>query len=243
MYKELLIINEKNYPVFIFVEKRNNVSASIRKKGICIRIPSFLSREEQFKQIRRLKDWASKKLQEQPFSEIKEKGWKNYKDEDTLTLGKEEYTLKIIYADKEGSSSKIERNTIFLRITNRIPEEEQRKHISTLISRTLAQEKHSYITNKIHELNKKHFNFEIRNIFLKYNTSNWGSCSHQGNINISTRLLLAPEDVLDYVCVHELSHLKEKNHSPSFWKLVETAMPDYKEKKKWLHTHRDTCWF
>ena len=72
---------------------------------------------------------------------------------------------------------------------------------------------------------------------MKYNHSNWGSCSSKGNINLSTRLLFAPDDVIDYVIIHELAHRIEMNHSPRFWKLVSDAMPDYKEKEKWLKVH------
>ena len=46
--------------------------------------------------------------------------------------------------------------------------------------------------------------------------------------------MLAPPKILDYVVVHEVCHLKEMNHSPRFWKLVEELMPDYKECRKWL---------
>ena len=78
---------------------------------------------------------------------------------------------------------------------------------------------------------------------MKYNHSNWGSCSEKGNINISTRALFTPNDVLDYLYVHELAHLVEQNHSNSFWTLVQKAMPDYKEKQKWLKENGGKCKF
>ena len=71
----------------------------------------------------------------------------------------------------------------------------------------------------------------------------WGSCSEKGNINISTRLLFAPEDVLEYVCIHELAHLIEQNHSEKFWQLVKNAMPNYQEKRKWLKENGDSICF
>jgi len=96
---------------------------------------------------------------------------------------------------------------------------------------------------KIDELNKKYFNKKINKIFFKNHKSKWGSCSSNNNINISTRLLFAPEPVMDYVCIHELAHLVEKNHSGKFWNLVEKAMPDYKDKIKWLRDNGDNCNF
>ena len=66
----------------------------------------------------------------------------------------------------------------------------------------------------------------------------WGSCNTNGNINFSYMLIMAPKDVVDYVIIHELMHLSEPNHSNSFWSLVESYMPDYKVKRKWLKDNR-----
>jgi predicted metal-dependent hydrolase len=78
---------------------------------------------------------------------------------------------------------------------------------------------------------------------LKYNQTNWGSCSTRGNINLSTRLLFAPDDVIDYVIIHELAHLLEMNHSNRFWNIVKKAMPEYREKEVWLKKNGHLCDF
>ncbi|MBQ7760446.1 MAG: M48 family metallopeptidase [Clostridia bacterium] len=62
----------------------------------------------------------------------------------------------------------------------------------------------------------------------------FGSCSSTGRINFSCRLALYPYEAIEYVCVHELAHLKEMNHSKKFWAIVEKQLPDYKERKKLL---------
>lgn len=62
----------------------------------------------------------------------------------------------------------------------------------------------------------------------------WGSCSYSGNLNFSWRLIMAPEAVIDYVVVHELVHLEEKNHSRQFWQKVQKILPEYAEHRKWL---------
>lgn len=168
---------------------------------------------------------------------------KEYNDGDLLKIGDEEYTLKIEFKDKKTSSARLIGHTIQLAISDNLSKEEQNNHISTLISRCIGNKRLPKLQVKIHELNKKHFNQKIKKIFFKYNKSNWGSCSSTGNINISTRLLFAPDDVLEYVCIHELAHLMENNHSKKFWTLVEKAMPDYKEKKQWLKENGDICKF
>jgi len=62
----------------------------------------------------------------------------------------------------------------------------------------------------------------------------WGSCSRKGTINFTYRLMFVPEELADYVVVHELAHLKEMNHSGRFWSVVEQVMPDYRARRKKL---------
>lgn len=68
----------------------------------------------------------------------------------------------------------------------------------------------------------------------------WGSCSAKGGLNFSWRLLFARQDVIDYVVVHELAHLVEFNHSPRFWTLVESILPDYRERSEDLAALQET---
>lgn len=65
----------------------------------------------------------------------------------------------------------------------------------------------------------------------------WGSCSANGTINFTWRLVMAPLEVIDYVVIHELAHLKIKDHSQRFWKLVESLYPDFNRHRKWLRDH------
>ena len=76
-------------------------------------------------------------------------------------------------------------------------------------------------------------------ITIRNQKSRWGSCSSKGNLNFNCLLMLMPQDVLDYVVVHELCHRKEMNHSPQFWAEVRKVMPDYEKQKIWLKEHGD----
>lgn len=71
-------------------------------------------------------------------------------------------------------------------------------------------------------------------ITIKDTKSRWGSCSYQGNLNFCWRLVLAPEEVLDYIVVHELCHRLEMNHSARFWAEVGRVLPEYEKSKAWL---------
>jgi predicted metal-dependent hydrolase len=69
---------------------------------------------------------------------------------------------------------------------------------------------------------------------LRDTRSRWGSCSAQGALSYSWRLILAPPEVLDYVAAHEVAHLAEMNHSPAFWAVVARLRPDYAVPRAWL---------
>ena len=71
-------------------------------------------------------------------------------------------------------------------------------------------------------------------ITIRAQKSRWGSCSSKGNLNFNCLLMLCPEEVRDYVVVHELCHRKEMNHSKAFWSEVEKVLPHYMESVKWL---------
>jgi predicted metal-dependent hydrolase len=62
----------------------------------------------------------------------------------------------------------------------------------------------------------------------------WGSCTPKGNINFNWRIIKAPINVIDYIIVHELTHLLETNHSPEFWNIISVQLPHYKKAKDWL---------
>ena len=76
-----------------------------------------------------------------------------------------------------------------------------------------------------------------RRIEVRGQRTRWGSCSSRGTLSFNWRLVLAPLEVLDYVVVHELCHLREANHSPRFWRLVAERRPEWREQRGWLREH------
>ncbi|MGR3512952.1 MAG: M48 family metallopeptidase [Paracoccaceae bacterium] len=71
-------------------------------------------------------------------------------------------------------------------------------------------------------------------ITLRDTRSRWGSCSSEGNLMFSWRLIMAPRRVLDYVAAHEVAHLRHMDHSPAFWATVEDLFPDHRPERDWL---------
>lgn len=77
-------------------------------------------------------------------------------------------------------------------------------------------------------------NVTYNRITIREQKTRWGSCSSTGGLNFNWKLVLMPEEILDYVVVHELAHRKEMNHSEAFWSEVEKILPDYKVRRRWL---------
>ena len=79
---------------------------------------------------------------------------------------------------------------------------------------------------------------QVHGYFLQRMKTKWGGCNHRaGHIRLNTELVKKPKHLLEYVIVHEMAHLKEPHHTPSFWRRVERAMPDFEQRKTWLAAH------
>ena len=78
-----------------------------------------------------------------------------------------------------------------------------------------------------------------RGIKITSARSRWGSCSRDDHLCLSWRIVMAPLRVLDYVLIHELAHIKEKNHSKKFWNYLGSILPGYKEHRRWLREHEN----
>ncbi len=232
---------DRRIPAKIYRERRNNVRFSIGKKYAICRMPNMMPSAEQTSQVKRFEEWViahfskNERIQSNYFG-------KDYQDGDLLKVGEREYTIRTIPSKKKMHHAKLKGSEIFLEIAEDTPENKV-KAIRHLLSRIVAKDFLPEITKKVDHWNDAHFQKDLTGIFLKYNTTNWGSCSTRGNVNLSTRLLFAPDDVIDYVIVHELSHLIEMNHSDRFWKIVSDIMPDYREKEIWLKKNGHLCNF
>ncbi|MFT4646381.1 MAG: putative metal-dependent hydrolase [Planctomycetota bacterium] len=234
-----VFINETLYKVNIIYEKRRNSRVSITKTGINIRVISFISKKEKELQIQKFLDWAEKTIKEKNITFTKH--LRQFVDGEELILYDKTVELKILEIEGRRVFGKINPTTLDLKIPKIKNAEEKDKYVSKIIARLIASNYKEKISEKLHIFNDKHKFGTLNNVRLKNNSTNWGSCSSKNNINISIRLLLAPEWVVDYVLIHELSHLKHRNHSASFWNEVYLAYPNFKEAEKWLKVNAKNC--
>ena len=114
-----------------------------------------------------------------------------------------------------------------------------RAEIRLAIQGFYRRQAQDFLPQRATALAEKH-GFKFARVRIKNQKTRWGSCSAKRNINLNMRLMMAPDDAIDYVIIHELCHLRELNHSPAFWALVESCCPDYRDWKNWFKQHGPT---
>jgi predicted metal-dependent hydrolase len=237
-----LRIDEVDVPVRLIKERRRSIRVYMGKEEVIMRIPLGFPPAEEAKQRQRLIGWLRRQSQKREglFARYQQA---DYQSGDILRVGQRQYKLSIQEATRKTSGGRLEAGNIHLTLNQDLAGPDRSKAIRHLLSRLIGADFLPAITRRVHELNDQHFRKLIKEVKLKYIHSRWGSCSSSGNINLSTRLLFAPPEVVDYVIIHELAHLVELNHGPRFWAEVERAMPDYQQHEAWLAEFGGQCDF
>jgi predicted metal-dependent hydrolase len=138
------------------------------------------------------------------------------------------YTLRVYIEPK--------RSSVVLQDDHMIVTVASGDRVKTAVENFYKKEARRVISDVVSFYAKK-LGLKYKRISIRDQQTRWGSCSSEGNLNFSYRLVMAPLKVIDYVVVHELCHLTEMNHSKRFWSLVASVLPDFEKQKKWLNDH------
>jgi len=199
--------------------RRKTVALYIRGSSLEVRAPLRIAKADIDKFVASKENWISDKLA---------KSCKRLEQRENFTLT---YGGRVIYRGKhypivarDGSQVGFCDEGFYLPPGLTSP---QIKACCVQIYRTLAKR----------DLTEKVFDFAVRmsaspaGVKVNGAKTRWGSCSSRKNLNFSWRLIMAGDDVIDYVVVHELAHLTEMNHSARFWAIVKDILPDYPERQ------------
>ena len=108
--------------------------------------------------------------------------------------------------------------------------------LKKLYENWLREKSQSLYEDKVEKHSKK-LGVRVKRIAIKNLRNRWGSLTKSGVINLNLNLIKAPEDIIDYIVLHELCHLKIKEHSHHYWDLVRKYVPDYQDKEDWLRAN------
>ncbi len=231
----LVDIDGHKIPFKIIEERRAGARVSLGSEHVILRVPkTWLLGSDVQKHLDWAVTWIKGLKKSKPHVLEKYTKLKVYHDGDSFTIGQSNFNLHIIKTSSDNGSIKY-LGEGKLRIS--IPGTEnydQQKLIKKLLIKFCQRYFQKLINERVKYYNDLHFQKPINSIKLKYNKSNWGSCSTGSNLNFSVRLFFAPDDVIDYVVIHELAHLVEMNHSDRFWRIVAKIMPDYMRAERLL---------
>ena len=224
-----------NIPVNIYFENRRNTRISIGTTRIHLRLPGDLTQSEFEDQIRWADRWLQKHLSKSP-GLVKRFEIPQFKNGDRIQILHDVFVLHLnLIEEKHNGNATLKGKDIFITISQNAHFEDRNKSIQLLIHKILCERYADFTRKRVAELNARFVKEKYKRVKLKYIHSKWGSCSHDGEIILSSKLLLCPEWIRDYVIIHELVHLIEQNHSDAFWSIVEDILPDYRKADEWLN--------
>ncbi|MEN6622215.1 MAG: SprT family zinc-dependent metalloprotease [Smithella sp.] len=206
--------------------RKKTISLQISKNAdLIVSAPYFTPKSEIKSFIEQKYQWIQKNIQMQKEQNL-------HYQEKTFISGEFFYYLGSSYPLEVFFQQNLPKGLVFWsnRFYLNCPDAEQRKKYFIKWYKKKAGE---YFEIQVKNLGSK-LQLLPRNIKITSARTRWGSCSGENDLDFSYRLIMAPQAVINYVIVHELMHIREKNHSAQFWKLVATALPEYKLHRNWL---------
>ena len=203
-------------------KRRKSISLNVNKGTAVVHCPIFTSEKYLKSIINKKKIWIEKKIREQ--------------------INQKKIILKSgTYFPLFGSKKKLIINFSY---KNEIVKKDNRINIrcdnldavKKIFEIWLKEKSKKILTWRTKNISKK-INISFKTLHLKGYRSRWGCCKNGSQIFLNWKLIMLPKNVIDYVIIHELCHIKEPNHSKSFWLLVESFDKNFYESKKWLKNH------
>jgi len=201
--------------------KRKTLSLIIETNGtLTVRAPLRMKEADIQRFIEAKKDWIKRKQTQARKDTVAPR---QYIDGETFWYLGREFPLRII---PDGKPALVVDNSFKL-------VKSARQHAETVFTSWYRKQARILLLKRVDYFAQK-YGFNAGKIRISSARTRWGSCSTKGTLSFTWRLVMAPLEVIDYVVVHELCHLKEMNHSKAFWGQVESILPDYKQRRKWL---------
>jgi predicted metal-dependent hydrolase len=225
---ENIEINGRPFCVRFLSSRNRNASARLKDHEITISIPSRWPSKDRDRVAKSLLSRAVKSIKNGRWIPEHGKKMRFHHGQIVSAMGKE-----FLISIKEGRRFMGKNHDGHIQISapvNNVRED----RVAALVRREITRSLLPDVEARVHLFNQEHFGARVRKVAVRDTKSRWGSCSIDGSICLNFRLLFMPQEILDYVIVHELSHTRYRGHGPRFWDLVARIIPDHKEKRKWL---------
>lgn len=232
MTKIIFQYETETIEVTVTKSKRKSLSIAIQPDGnLLVKAPLGLSDEELLKWIKSKTGWIIRQ-REKVLEQQKNNPPKRYRTGEKISYLGQEYELEVrISEGRAGMIGMIENKLV---VFSKVDSEEV---VEKILNNWYVEQAKIWIQKRVRFFARQ-MGENYKNITIKNQKKRWGSCSSNRNLNFNWRLVIMPEEIIDYVVVHELCHLKQMNHSKAFWDEVEKVLPDYKIREKWLNKQR-----
>jgi len=202
--------------------KRKTIALIVeRDGGLTVRAPTRISQSQINAFVQEKSDWIIRTREKLKL--IVQMPARQYSDDETFLFLGSSFDLKLVKAQRP--SLQFDNGFTLSRTAQ--------KRGASLFMRWYKERAYDVISERVTQFAKQ-YNFTPKQVKITSAKTRWGSCSPNGTLNFTWRLVMAPLDVIDYVVIHELAHLRVKDHSSKFWGVVESIYPEYKKKRKWL---------
>ena len=230
--KRHIVLNDKKIEYDLVRTNRRTIGLTVSEHGLRITAPRSITIKAVEKAIRQKEKWITEKLGFfLDFSEAADKKRAvSFSDGDILYLLGEPYTLRLHTGP--GESVSVDEAAKEFRVTT--ANIARRLAVRELLMIWFSRKAYEVFSSRAPHYSSL-LNLPYRALSLSSAKSRWGSCSSKGHIRLNWRLIHFQPELIDYVIVHELAHLREMNHSKRFWEIVSTVFPDYKATRKTLH--------
>ncbi|HEX5456732.1 MAG TPA: SprT family zinc-dependent metalloprotease [Candidatus Saccharimonadales bacterium] len=199
-----------------------NLRITVSRDGsLRLSIPWYVPKAAGMAYLHSKKDWIKKYQQETSHE---------WTDGQVLTKS---HRLSLKESPKHHASSSISGGLFCVYVPVFQSGEQKHKTISRQIAKFLKAEGEKQLAPLVLKLAAEH-GFKVKAVRIKNMKSRWGSCNQEKIITLNISLMQLPEEISEYVIVHELAHTKHLNHSKDFWMQVEKVLPDYKQRRKSL---------
>lgn len=206
--------------------------------GLSVYAPKHLSKDQVEKNLHKKSKWIIKNIDK--ISEIKiNLSQKEFLAGEKFPLRGRNYKLKVIRKENTKPALSFYKGTFTATLPKNISDEDHRIILKPLFQKFYYKKSEEIIKERVKKY-EKYFDIKPEKIRIKELKNKWGTCTGKNNISLNWRLVFAKTSIIDYVVVHELCHLKHKNHSKKFWREVEKILPNHKDSKNWLRIHGNT---
>ena len=217
-----------------------------RSKKLHISAPRLMSTSRIVEFLEEKENWIRKNLEKiETMNSEKAAARKQFCNGEVFSLRGEKYKLDIRLISKKRPHAYFEcadkgQNVLVLEINKETPFKDIPEIGRKIVHQLYKKHAREHFLERLDEINQDHYRYRYGTVRIKSQKTLFGSCSSRKNLNFNWKVIMAPQEVIDYLLTHELCHLKEMNHSKSFWALVERACPDYKKHRKWLKSKGHT---